>query len=684
MQNATNDCGYKVLRELLAHFSLYISDSELRRLVGSTERGLQLSHLNAFLAVIGAKTKVIKFDVSRVTAFPCPGIVLLPQGHYIMLQSRKEDVFRYFDPARGWGNIRWTNLDFNNDATALGVEVSAINLQRARSVFASTAHLHLAVTNQWHIFKEVTRAAFQKIGLVIIGLVLFAQIANLTLPLLTQKAVDAVNPSALSGLGLIGVAFTLLSISAGLTSIISGYIKQLLSRRTTIQTTSGLYDRLAQKSLDWFAAKQPAHAFNQFNSLSALQNTYANFGSSMASAVLQGLVGIAAMFYISPWLVLPGLVSMAIAALLDYSFLRLMKENADVSIRAGQTQRASFYDVVSQLPLLRRFGVHWRARVSVLRGVRGVADAQLRSAKLSGLRSAIGSFFTTAERLIFVCFAAYFVQEKQYTLGVFVAAGMYKDLFANSLTSLFSLWRQRQMLEPHHRQLEEIIETEPLKREHLPPIVYGQISVKDAGFRYGTLDPYVLENINLEIAAGSCVVLMGPSGAGKTTLIKLLVGVGPVSNGSITIDGTPTLIGRPNMGVVLQTDPLITASIRDNITFFRRRITDEDVLASLDLVGLRSFVDALPMGLNTPIGEGLTGLSGGQRQRVLIARALVGKPALCVFDEATSSLDVEGEATLLAKLRATGITLVLCSHRPEVWRFADAVYKVENCGIFKR
>ncbi len=684
MQRTLSDCGYVVVRELLSRFAISTSDAGLRRLMGSTERGLSLNRLNDFLLSVGATTQLIKFDVSQARAFPCPGIVLLPHGHFVMLHSKKGEVFRYFDPTSGWSNIHFKAVDFATDTTAFGIEVLNIDAAFAQKMFAPTNPSESQQFTRWGILKEVTHASFQTAGLTVLALSLFAQIVGLIVPLITQKAVDAVNPSALSGLSLIGVAFTVLSIIAGLTGILSGFIKHLLATRITMRMTGGLYDRLAQKNLDWFAAKQPAHAFNQFSALSALQNTYAGFGANLCSAVLQGGVGIAAMFYLSPWLVVPGLVSMTIAALLDYLFLRPMKENADASIRAGLSQRASFNDLVSQLPLLRRFGVQWRGRVAVLRDVQSVADSQLRSAKLSGFRGAIGSFLSTAERLIFVCFAAYFVQEKQYTLGVFVAAGMYKDLFANSLSSLFGLWRQRQMMEPQHRRLEEIMEEQPLKREHLLPITCGRISVKNAAFQYGSLDPYVLQNINLEIDAGSCVVLMGPSGAGKTTLIKLLTGVSPLSSGSITIDGSPTIIGRPNMGIILQTDKLIMASIRDNIVFFRRRISDEEVLAVLDLVGLREFVDALPMHLNTPIGEGLTGLSGGQRQRVLLARALVGKPALCVFDEATSSLDVEGEAALLAKLRATGVTMVLCSHRPEVWRYADAVYKVENCKIFRQ
>jgi ABC-type bacteriocin/lantibiotic exporter with double-glycine peptidase domain len=134
------------------------------------------------------------------------------------------------------------------------------------------------------------------------------------------------------------------------------------------------------------------------------------------------------------------------------------------------------------------------------------------------------------------------------------------------------------------------------------------------------------------------------------------------------------------LGAVLQTDRLITDTVRENILMFRRRNSgsevDTDIWNVLELVGLADFVQSLPMGLNTGIGENMTGLSGGQRQKILLARALLFSPKILVLDEATSSLDVESEATFFSKTRDLGMTLVVSSHRPEVWRLADSSFNL--------
>lgn len=211
----------------------------------------------------------------------------------------------------------------------------------------------------------------------------------------------------------------------------------------------------------------------------------------------------------------------------------------------------------------------------------------------------------------------------------------------------------------------------------------GDLTLSNISFRYGTLDSWVLNDVSLHAKAGECIVVKGPSGAGKTTLIKLICGAATPSGGEVLIDGLPVISGIKKLGAVLQTDRLITDSIRENVLLFRGDVNDDDIYAALKVVGLDEFVRGLPMQLNTGVGEGMTGLSGGQRQRILLARALIGLPKLLVFDEATSSLDVEGEAEILRNLRELGVTLILCSHRPEVWKFADKIVDIREGRAFE-
>lgn len=667
-QNSIADCGYACISALLAHFKTPSPVHSIKAFVGSTERGLSIGQVHSAFQKIGAKSTVIAFDRHRASAFPCPGVILLKRGHYVALTKRRGDKFKVFDPAIGWQTLHVKHFEL--DDIALGVEVTGV-IKRVLPPESSASPF-------WSIAR---RQAFTRLGAQVLLLGLLAQAMLLAIPLLTQQSVDAVVPgSALSGLSMIAVAFVLISVIGQLSSLVASLGNRMISKRLGLALAGDIFDRLANKNVDWFQARPMGYSFTQYQAITSLQQFYGEIINRLLSTLLMGTVGIVAMFYISPWLIIPGLVSLVLSSLLDWSYRAPLQSNSAKTIQVQTQQRAFFYDVMSQLPMLMRLGSLWRGRARLRRRVRTAADAQLANARLNASHNAIGSVLSTFEKLVFVCLAGYFVETENYSLGVFVAAGLYKDQFANALSALFQLWQQHALLEPQRDQLAELMAEKPLAKSDAGEVVAGSLDIEHVSFRYGTLDSFVLQDVSLHVRTGECIVLKGPSGAGKTTLVKLICGAATPSDGRVLIDGKPVVSGIRGLGAVLQTDRLITDTIRENVLLFRSG-SDDDVYAALNAVGLDDFVRGLPMRLNTGIGEGMTGLSGGQRQRIILARALIGNPKLLVFDEATSSLDVEGEAELLARLKQLGITLILCSHRPEVWKFADRVFDVRDGGV---
>jgi ATP-binding cassette, subfamily B, bacterial CvaB/MchF/RaxB len=664
------DCGYACISTLLSHYHTPSAVHTIKAFVGSTERGVSISQLQAAFQKVGAISSPIAFDRTRPSAYPCPGVILLNRGHYVALTKRRGDKFKVFDPAIGWQTLHYKHFEL--DAVAIGIEVTGV-----------PKRILPAESTASPFFTIARRQAFTKLGAQVLLLSLLAQVMLLALPLLTQKSIDAVMPNnALSGLSMIAMAFVLISVIGQLSSVVAAIGNRMIANRMGLRMAGDIFDRLANKGVDWFQARAQGYAFTQYQALTSVQQFYAEVIHRLLSTILMGAVGIAAMFYISPWLIVPGLIGMVLSSALDWAFRAPMQSQSAKTIQVQTQQRAYFYDVMSQLPMLLRLGSLWRGRARLRRRVRTLADVQLAGARLNATRSSLGSLLSTTEQLIFVCLAGYFVKTENYSLGVFVAAGLYKDQFANALSSLFQLWQQHALLLPQREQLAELMAEPPLKKTDASEIVDGDLALNHVSFRYGTLDSWVLDGVSLSAKAGECVVVKGPSGAGKTTLIKLICGAATPSSGEVLIDGMPVVSGIKKLGAVLQTDRLITDTIRENVLLFRGDVNDDDIYAALKIVGLEDFVRSLPMQLNTGVGEGMTGLSGGQRQRILLARALIGQPKLLVFDEATSSLDVEGEAEILRRLRELGVTLILCSHRPEVWKFADKIVEVREGRAF--
>lgn len=207
------------------------------------------------------------------------------------------------------------------------------------------------------------------------------------------------------------------------------------------------------------------------------------------------------------------------------------------------------------------------------------------------------------------------------------------------------------------------------------------IRFDNVSFAHG--DEPTVRNVSLEIPAGRITVLQGPSGAGKTTLVDLLLGLHEPRSGQINIDGRPLdqlslKAWRSKVGYVPQELQLLHASLRDNIAL-GEKLGDEQVLRALDLAHARSFIDSLPGGLDTNAGEMGGRLSGGQRQRIALARALVGQPRLLILDEVTSALDPKTEASICetAQQLAGDYTIIAITHRPAWSRIADRLYRIE-------
>ena len=196
----------------------------------------------------------------------------------------------------------------------------------------------------------------------------------------------------------------------------------------------------------------------------------------------------------------------------------------------------------------------------------------------------------------------------------------------------------------------------------------GDINISDLNFRYNENAPYVLKRLSLNIKAGESVGIIGMSGCGKSTLVKLLLGFESFDEGSISIDGVDIReldlkSYRKKVGVVLQNDGLLNGNVYDNIAIGKPNATREEVYQVLEKAGMKDDIDALPMGLYTPVSAENAAFSGGQMQRLTIARTLLTKPSLIILDEATSALDNVTQAKITKSIRELEGTKIIVAHR---------------------
>ncbi len=235
-----------------------------------------------------------------------------------------------------------------------------------------------------------------------------------------------------------------------------------------------------------------------------------------------------------------------------------------------------------------------------------------------------------------------------------------------------------------------ILKTKPEvdRKKFHPGKLSGELKLDRVSFRYRQDSPLVLDRINLEVKAGEFIALVGPSGSGKSSILRLLLGFETPASGTVFYDGKD-LSGlditavRCQLGVVLQNGRIMSGSIWENIAG-GAIVTQDEAWSALQMAGLADDIQAMPMGIHTIISEGGGNLSGGQRQRLFIARALVHKPQILLFDEATSALDNRTQAIVTQSLEQLGVTRIVIAHRLSTIRHADRIYVLQKGKILQQ
>lgn len=325
------------------------------------------------------------------------------------------------------------------------------------------------------------------------------------------------------------------------------------------------------------------------------------------------------------------------------------------------------------------------------RGNNSYRDAKRGYYKAMAYFSGGMEFSTSVLNIIVIAVGAIFVIRETMTLTDMLTFILYVNTFLAPIRKLVAFFEQYTNGMAGFERFIELMQIEPditdadSAKEFVD--VEGNIEFKDVSFAYSDQHP-VLENINLSVSKGQKVALVGPSGGGKTTLCNLIPRFYEIGEGSISIDGQNirdlTLKSlRSNIGIVQQDVFLFAASVKENIRYGRPDATDEDIVTAAKLAEIHEFIENLPYGYDTEVGERGTKLSGGQKQRISIARIFLKDPSILILDEATSALDTATEVKIQRALDnlSKGRTCMIIAHRLSTIRNADSIVFIDEEGI---
>jgi ATP-binding cassette subfamily B protein RaxB len=301
-----------------------------------------------------------------------------------------------------------------------------------------------------------------------------------------------------------------------------------------------------------------------------------------------------------------------------------------------------------------------------------------------GFRCANGLVFGL-ERVAIVWIGALLVLDGAFSVGMLFAFMSYKDQFSARVAGLVDKLIELRMLGLQGERLADIVLAAPEPESPSAAVddIEASLEVRGVSFRYSDMEPLVLLNCSFAVAAGESVAIVGASGGGKTTLLKVMLGLlaptdGKVLAGGIDIRKLGIDRYRKLVGTVMQDDQLFAGSIADNISFFDPGADPAAIERFARMAAVHDDIAAMPMGYNTLIGDMGAALSGGQKQRILLARALYKQPKVLFLDEATSALDVQKERAVNEAVRGLKLTRILIAHRPETIASAERVIVLQG------
>ena len=513
-------------------------------------------------------------------------------------------------------------------------------------------------------------------------------------PPLFQKVIidEVIGNSDLSRLGLL--VGSLVGVY-GLQQLINSadmFIRHALGERFILDLRVHIYAYLQRLSLSFFERTSTGELMSRVTNDVNVLEQFVTHGSALTAVDLLRLFGGAAiLFVLDARLALLVLMPVPILAVsLRYFNTRIRPVYRHVRARLGDIN-AQLQDSLSGIRVIQAFVQEEQELARFAQESEGYYHARVQGIRYWATFFPAMRFVASMGTVIVLGVGAVMAVDGTLTLGTLVAflsyiASFYEPI--NRLTEIDNIFQEA--IAAGERIFELLDETAEIKDApdagELPPI-QGDVSFDDVHFRYGSGDE-VLRNVTFRMAAGEVVALVGPSGAGKTSIANLLCRFYDPIRGRITVDGhdlrhLQLASLRKQVAVVLQDTFLFNTTVRENLLYGKPDATDVELLAATKAAYAHEFIESLPEGYDTEIGERGVKLSGGQKQRLALARAILADPRILILDEATSSVDAEAEYLIQQALDAVleGRTALVIAHRLSTVRNADKIVALEEGRI---
>jgi ATP-binding cassette, subfamily B, bacterial HlyB/CyaB len=677
-QQSTADCGAACLAMVAQYWGKRLNMNMLRNVALVGRSGASLKSLAAAAENIGFQARPVRASFNRLANQINPWIAHWQGDHYIVVYRKNKKSVLIADPGLGKRSLSIREFQAGWTGYALLLDPTDI-LQKTPSAKPSLGKF-------WGAFLP-----YRSLLLPIFLASLLLQVFGLMTPLFTQIILDqVVVHKSLPTLNVFILGLLLFSIwRIGLVGI-RQYLLDYFSNRVDLTLISAFISHALNLPLQFFASRHVGDIVTRVQENEKIQLFLTRRAFTAWLDALMAVVYIGLMAYYN-WhltlLVLALLPPIIILTVVASPFLRRVSREI---FNEAAKQNSSLVEILTGVATVKTSAAERELRWLWEDHLTSMFNAKFRGQKLANGLQIAGALINTLGSTALLWYGATLVIQDQLSIGQFVAFNMLIGNVINPVLSLVGLWDELQEVMVSVERLDDIFSAQPEESADKPlltlPPLQGEVKFENVTFRY-TADEErnTLQNISFEAHKSQTIAIVGRSGSGKTTLVNLLQGLYHPTSGRILMDGHDIRHTSPHslrcqLGVVPQECFLFSGTILENITLYRPEYSLEDAIEVAKLAEAHAFIQNLPLGYNTKVGERGSSLSGGQRQRIAIARALLTNPRILILDEATSSLDTESERRFQQNLRRISLerTTFIIAHRLSTVRNADCILVLDR------
>ena len=634
---------------------------------------------------LGLSAKAVRQPVERLDRAPLPAIAIDQSGQHFILakyDATNTDEPKLLIQRPGHPPSVLTLQDF------LAAWSGELILCTSKATFAGDM---AKFDFTWFIPAVVK---YRKLLGEVLLISLTLQIIGLVTPMFFQVVMDKVLVHrGFSTLDVIAVGLLVVVTFEVILTALRSYVFAHTTSRIDVELGASLYRHLIALPLAYFQARRVGDSVARVRELENIRALLTGNAITILLDLLFSVVFLSVMLHYSKMLTLIVVLSIPCYILLSAGFTPVLRRRLNEKFTRGAENQSFLVESVSGIDTLKSMAVEPQMTRQWDKQLAGYVSASFKTSTLSTLAGAgvtlVGKLVTVAT----LWFGARLVIDAELSVGQLIAFNMLAGQVAQPVMRLAQLWTDFQQTGISVQRLGDILNTptETNSQQLTLPRLQGGIRFDNVQFRYRPDANPVLRQIDLTIAPGEVIGVVGRSGSGKSTLTRLVQRLYVPEQGRVLIDGIDLSVVdasslRRQIGVVLQENLLFNRTIRENIALTDPGAPLERVMQAAKMAGAHEFILELPEGYDTQVGEHGTGLSGGQRQRIAIARALLTNPRILIFDEATSALDYESERIIQQNMQAIsrGRTVIIIAHRLSAVRHANRIVVLDRGQIVEQ